>query len=498
MTNSIDRENQGEPEKREPHVMTEIEYKPGQENKIARFDSLDQLPIHYGFSYGTESRNMSPVYPGEETVDIVKGRIATFLDDCGMEYKNVANTVGSFEGTHLQMHEVVFEDLTGQLETKFEANFIFTRDPRVVLSIRPGDCNVSILYCKDKRGREIVGLIHSSAMSANMGLPRYAIQHLINEEEVDPSTIRIAITPGISKDNYTLNEDEYTLKGETYSRTIAENNWKQHIDPKDLTLPDNQQRPVDIFGATVMQYVEEGIDPSHIEGYDIDTFKGSADGVTFSHRHSVVNKKPEARYMIAVQLRSEDPAELWGETIVDSAMTREETLRQNPDHPAPSEVLEKQALVNVSYYGFEGKLHQGQIVVEKDLVDDVRQLFELIKKMKFPLQSVIPIADPRFNFDDEKSVYANNVSGFNYRSIAGTQRLSNHALGRAIDLNPFINPYIRSDYRVPVGVDYDPKAVGAITADGEITKLLKKLGWEWGGDWIDRKDYQHFQKLQAQ
>jgi copper oxidase (laccase) domain-containing protein len=287
---------------RQPRIFREINYLPGQENKAAILPLLEALPIKHVFSWGKDSGNMSPVYAGNESEEVVRARIKGLLESSGIEYKNDANTKGAFEGTHLQMQEVVLEDLTKQPETAFEANFIFTRDPRVVLSIRPGDCNVSIIYCVDKSGREIVGLIHSSAMSANMGLPRYAIQHLIIEEEVDPTTIKIGITPGISSKHYSLNETDYKVKDETFSRTIVEHNWKEHIAKKDPNKPDDQQRPVDIFGATIMQFIEEGIDPSNIEGYDIDTFEAAENGITFSHRESSINKKPEGRYMIAVKL----------------------------------------------------------------------------------------------------------------------------------------------------------------------------------------------------
>jgi hypothetical protein len=180
--------------------------------------------------------------------------------------------------------------------------------------------------------------------------------------------------------------------------------------------------------------------------------------------------------------------------IVDSAMSVDEALRQNPDSLAPGEVMERQRLVDVEYYGFDKKLHSGQIVVDVDLVDDIEEVFKVIRKTRFPLNTVIPISDQRFNFDDEKSIYANNTSGFNYRSIHGRQTPSNHSFGRTIDINPWINPYIREDYQIPKGVIYDPNALGALKADGEIVQFFKSRGWDWLGERSYDKDYQHFQK----
>jgi peptidoglycan L-alanyl-D-glutamate endopeptidase CwlK len=177
--------------------------------------------------------------------------------------------------------------------------------------------------------------------------------------------------------------------------------------------------------------------------------------------------------------------------INDSAMTLDQILKLKQEMPAPEEVLDKQRLVEVQYFSFDNKLHRGQIVVDLDLVDDVNDAFELIKNTRFPIESVIPMGS-KLMTDDEKSVAANNSSGFSYRNIAKTDRLSNHSFGRAIDINPWLNPYIRSDYYH--GGDYDPTAPGTITKDCELVKFLKKRGWEWGGDWTDRKDYQHFQK----
>lgn len=180
--------------------------------------------------------------------------------------------------------------------------------------------------------------------------------------------------------------------------------------------------------------------------------------------------------------------------IVDSAMRPENIRSLRQGMQPPKAILERQRLIDVEYYSFDGKLHRGQIIVDVDLVNDIVGLFDLIKRIKFPIKSVIPVSDSRFMSDDDRSAYANNSSGFNYRYIAKTTKLSNHSFGRAIDLNPAINPYIRDDYRQPEGVEYDPSVVGTITQGGEIVDYLKSKGWAWGGDWTDRKDYMHFEK----
>jgi peptidoglycan LD-endopeptidase CwlK len=182
------------------------------------------------------------------------------------------------------------------------------------------------------------------------------------------------------------------------------------------------------------------------------------------------------------------------EAIIDSEMTVAQALAQNPALACPAEILSAQRLLVVEYFGFDEVLHRGQIVMHEDLAEDVRELFKLIKEHRFPIRSVIPVADPRFEWDDDRSMAANNSSGFNYRTIAGQKNLSWHAHGRAIDLNTVQNPYFRENLVLPPGAVYDLEAKGTIGGNSFIVRFLEERGWEWGGRWDDRKDYQHFEK----
>lgn len=179
--------------------------------------------------------------------------------------------------------------------------------------------------------------------------------------------------------------------------------------------------------------------------------------------------------------------------IIDSQLTKEEALRPNPDFFLPPEVFERQILLPVIYISFDGKYHRGQIVIDKDLEKDVRDFFEFLIKKNFPVNKVIPIADSRFNFDDALSMLENNSSGFNPRNKTGKNEPSNHAFGRAIDINPFQNPYIKGEVIEPSGTVYNPEKLGTLTA--QIADFLKTRDWIWGGDYQSLKDYQHFEKL---
>ncbi len=181
-------------------------------------------------------------------------------------------------------------------------------------------------------------------------------------------------------------------------------------------------------------------------------------------------------------------------------MNREEALRQNPAFPCPQEILDRQVLVRVDFYDFNGGLGDGVVVVDRDLARDVSELFEKILVDGFPIARAIPIADLEFKWNDDRSMAANNTSGFNYRpvtGVGGSRRLSAHALGRAIDINPLLNPYIKGDVMKPEGAEYDLARPGTIDANSFIIKFLKGRDWTWGGDWTSLKDYQHFEKVRT-
>ncbi len=168
---------------------------------------------------------------------------------------------------------------------------------------------------------------------------------------------------------------------------------------------------------------------------------------------------------------------------------------QNPAALCPCGVFERQVMVPVRFYTFSRRKSAGIIAVDMGVADEIAELFDIIFAHRFPITSAIPIAYPPFKWDDERSMAANNTSGFNYRTIAGTDHLSWHAIGRAIDINPWFNPLEKDGVVRPEGAErYDPSQRGAIAPDSVIVRFMKAHGWQWGGDWRDYKDYQHFQK----
>ncbi len=186
------------------------------------------------------------------------------------------------------------------------------------------------------------------------------------------------------------------------------------------------------------------------------------------------------------------PETLQNGIIVDSSLSLQQALSLRQTIEPSKEVLDRLGIADVTYYSFDGKLHQGQVVLDRELLPDVKQAFALITRLKFPINSVVPAMDRNFMSDEEKKQTENNSIGFNYRKIAGEDRFSNHSFGRAIDINPLFNPYIKGEHSY--GLDYDPNRLGTLTAGSEIVEFFKQRGWVWGGDWEDHKDYMHFEK----
>ncbi|MGN0162709.1 MAG: M15 family metallopeptidase [Candidatus Ornithomonoglobus sp.] len=162
--------------------------------------------------------------------------------------------------------------------------------------------------------------------------------------------------------------------------------------------------------------------------------------------------------------------------------------------------------LTIPHYDFEYNIVEGHLVVNKALAEEVLDIFAELFDIKYPIERM-ELVD-KYNADDYLSIDNNNTSAFNYReSTDGTGRLSKHALGRAIDINPQINPYVGSDgtgahenareyWSRDISTWSGETAKAAyIGPDTEIYKIfVEKYGWEWGGSWSSYRDYQHFQK----
>ena len=178
------------------------------------------------------------------------------------------------------------------------------------------------------------------------------------------------------------------------------------------------------------------------------------------------------------------------EIIIDSNYTFEEIFSESQ---FPEKIRKNLKLVSVEYFSFDDKLHRGQILIHKNFANDIIEIFKVIKEKKFPVSKVIPIN--KYNWSDERSMNDNNTSAFNFRYIEGTSKLSSHAHGRAIDINPRLNPQFKDGKYFPANTSYDINITGTIARNSFLVREFTKRGWKWGGLWRRNKDYQHFEKL---
>jgi hypothetical protein len=152
-------------------------------------------------------------------------------------------------------------------------------------------------------------------------------------------------------------------------------------------------------------------------------------------------------------------------------------------------------LLSLPYIGFDGVPHTGQMVVHADVAAPVIGVFQKLYAARFPIRRMVLI--DAYGGSDDASVYADNTSAFNCRAVTGGSSWSEHAYGKAIDIDPLENPYVYRDGHVmdAHSVPYTNRArsaPGVIHAGDVVTNAFATIGWGWGGNFSSTKDYQHF------
>jgi D-alanyl-D-alanine carboxypeptidase len=150
--------------------------------------------------------------------------------------------------------------------------------------------------------------------------------------------------------------------------------------------------------------------------------------------------------------------------------------------------------VRVTYHGFDGPVQRGRLVVNRRWADDVLGVFRRLYRSGFEIHRVRLV--DRFGADDRESMRHDNTSAFNCRYVAGTSTWSQHAYGRAIDINPVENPYVDGSHVSPRRgrrfLDRTDVRPGMIVRGDVVVRSFRRIGWGWGGTWSSAKDYQHF------
>jgi len=152
----------------------------------------------------------------------------------------------------------------------------------------------------------------------------------------------------------------------------------------------------------------------------------------------------------------------------------------------------------------DGYTHQGEMVVHKLIAEDVLEIFEKLYDANYPIERMV--LPDNYMAVDEPMMRDNNSSCSDFRFISHTTKVSKHGLGMAVDINTLYNPYHKI---VKNGDGTETEVIEPATGapyldrtqdfDYKIEKgdlcytLFIEKGFEWGGDWTDRKDFQHFE-----
>ena len=163
-----------------------------------------------------------------------------------------------------------------------------------------------------------------------------------------------------------------------------------------------------------------------------------------------------------------------------------------PGCPVPISGLR---LINMTFWGFDKRPHQGRLVVNVKVAHDVAKVFKRLYAAHYPIRRM-ELVD-KYKGSDFESIEAGNTSAFNCRAATGSSSWSQHAFGLAIDINTCENPYVTASggvahkhcvkYR-----DRDRRDPGVIHKGDVVYRAFTSIGWGWGGLWNGARDYQHF------
>jgi hypothetical protein len=178
--------------------------------------------------------------------------------------------------------------------------------------------------------------------------------------------------------------------------------------------------------------------------------------------------------------------------IIDSHYTFEQAIAGSN---APQHIIDQLILLDVVYYATDNKLHKGQLLTNKKIAEDIRYLFDFMLQERFPVAKAIPIVNYQWN--DVLSMQDNNTYSFCYRNVS----FSAHAMGMAIDINPYFNPCRwkeghkygkRKDQ--PEGAVYNPQVPGTFTPEHPVVLEFQKRRFHWGRTMTEKFDDHHFEK----
>lgn len=203
----------------------------------------------------------------------------------------------------------------------------------------------------------------------------------------------------------------------------------------------------------------------------------------YEEAEEVMDAPDEANSFYAEEISDELFLRMQGKSFPDSCTTSRDDLR----------------LLHLLYKDINGDTCEGEMICNVAIADSLVDIFRQLYDNDYPIEKMVLIDE--YGGDDDASMADNNTSCFNYREVSGTGKLSKHAYGLAVDLNPRYNPYIHKINGETLiepenGKEYADRSLEfdyKIDEDDLAYKLFTGAGFTWGGSWKNSKDYQHFQ-----
>ena len=150
--------------------------------------------------------------------------------------------------------------------------------------------------------------------------------------------------------------------------------------------------------------------------------------------------------------------------------------------------------VTVSFRGFDGRAHTGELVVHRRVAAGVVSVFARLYRARFPIEEMRLVTGA--DLTARPTGDGNNTAAFVCRAARKQTRWSAHAYGLAIDVDPFQNPYQRGDLVLPelasAYLARGDRRPGMIHPGDIVTTAFATIGWTWGGTWRSPKDLMHF------
>lgn len=282
------------------------------------------------------------------------------------------------------------------------------------------------------------------------------------------------------------------------------------IDNDTIIVRQKKDLDTDTFTSKVHTIEEDLIEKANSQENNIDEVQREIKEIEMGYNY---NKSTESKEETIGNIK-----EMKAGTIVDTKGLSEDILRslfyytgisediesriKGISYPLDAAIaLEELVYIRILHKGFDAETHVGEIIMNRALAEDMVEIFWELYQIDYPIEKMVLVDE--YEADDDMSMAANNSSAFNYRYIAGSNRLSLHSQGLAIDINPLYNPYITTINGTKAilpdnGTIYEDRELQNpyyIRKDDEVYKAFMNRGFTWGGDWVNSKDYQHFQKV---